>query len=86
MIEKVAELPAKHEIIHTHTSHWNWVPKLTKYIFGDGGVGSYTQVNQVTYFMGTVYFGGNFEGFPVIWDTGSEWPVIMSHRCLSCPP
>ena len=36
--------------------------------------------------MGTVYFGGNFEGFPVIWDTGSEWPVIMSMRCLSCPP
>ena len=88
MIERVAELPKKHEVVHTHTLQWalNWLRKPFRNILGDGGIGEYQQVNQVTYFMGTVYFGGNFEGFPVIWDTGSEWPVIMSMRCLSCPP
>ena len=43
MIERVAELPKKHEVIHTHTLQWalNWLQKPFRNILGDGGIGEY---------------------------------------------
>ena len=43
-------------------------------VLGLDGDGSYFQENKVTYYVGTVYFGGNYEHYNVVWDTGSEWP------------
>lgn len=30
-----------------------------------------------------MYFGSNYDSVPVIWDTGSEWPLVLGHTCDS---
>ena len=53
-------------------------------MLGLDGDGAYTQNNQVTYFLSTLYFGSNYEAMPIIWDTGSEWPIVMGYTCSTC--
>ena len=42
------------------------------------------QVNKSTYFISTVYFGGNFDFLPIVWDTGTEWPAVLGYTCETC--
>ena len=52
--------------------------------FEKNGDSSLIQINKGTYFLSTVYFGGNFDYLPVVWDTGTEWPSVMGFTCQSC--
>ena len=46
--------------------------------------GQYFQENKFAFYIGTVYFGVNYDYLPVLWDTGTEWSIVMSHLCSSC--
>ena len=60
-------------------SYWDW---LLYYVLGAReGDGAYRQINQTTYYLGTLYFGKNYESMPIIFDSGSAWPIIMSYTC-----
>ena len=62
----------------------SWKSWIKQSVLGLEGDGSYYQENFLSYYVGTIYFGGDFDNLNVVWDTGSDWTQVMGHTCNSC--
>ena len=62
----------------------SWKSWIKNGVLGLEGDGSYFQENFISYYVGTIYFGGGFDNLNVVWDTGSDWTQVMGFTCTSC--
>ena len=81
MTEHKGDLQKRRSIVKKQ-SYWDW---LLSFVLGAReGNGAYRVINQTTYYLGTLYFGKHYESMPVIFDSGSAWPIVLGYTCETC--